>query len=85
MACCERNRAAESLKMMELPEPLALVGMILFSLLGMWAIKDGRREANIKVILLGFVLAGYSYFTPKTWQTWLVGSALTTAVFMCRE
>ncbi len=59
--------------------------MLLFSMLGMWAIKDGRRNPNIKVLLLGFVLVGYSYFTPQTWQVWLIGAGLTVAVFMCRE
>lgn len=70
---------------LQLPEPFALVGMVMFSLLGMWAIKEGRREANIKQLLLGIVLVGYSYFTPEAWQVWLVGSGLTAAVFKCRD
>ena len=69
----------------QLPEPLALMGMVMFSLLGMWAFKEGRREANIKQLLLGIALAGYSYFTPETWQVWLVGAVLTVAVFKVRE
>ncbi len=59
--------------------------MLMFSALGIWAIKDGRRQSNIKVLLLGFVLAGYSYFTPQTWQVWLIGTGLTVAVFLCRD
>lgn len=70
---------------MTLPGPLAIVGMIMFSLLGMWAIKEGKRESNIKELLLGFVLVGYSYFTPEAWQVWLIGVVLTVAVFMNRE
>lgn len=69
----------------QLPEPLALVGMVMFSLLGMWAIKEGRREANIKQLLLGIALVGYSYLTPEAWQVWLVGVVLTFAVFKVRE
>ncbi len=69
----------------ELPEPMALVGMVMFSLLGMWAIKEGRREANIKQLLLGIALVGYSYVTPETWQVWLIGTALSVAVFKVRE
>ena len=69
----------------QLPEPFALVGMVMFSLLGMWAIKEGRREANIKQLLLGIALVGYSYFTPESWQVWLIGSGLTVAVFKVRE
>lgn len=70
---------------MTLPGPLAIVGMIMFSLLGMWAIKEGKRESNIKELLLGFVLVGYSYFTPEAWQVWLIGVLLTVAVFMNRD
>ena len=70
---------------MELPEPLALVGMVLFSLLGFWAIKEGRREANIKQLLLGIVLVGFSYLTSQTWLVWLLGTGLTVAVFKVRD
>jgi hypothetical protein len=70
---------------MELPEPLALMGMVLFSLLGFWAIKEGRREANIKQLLLGILLVGYSYFTPAAWLVWLLGIGLTVAVFKVRD
>lgn len=70
---------------MELPEPLALFGMVLFSLFGMWAVKEGRRESNIKQLLLGIVLVGYSYFTSEAWLVWLLGVELTAAVFKVRE
>jgi hypothetical protein len=70
---------------MELPEPLALMGMVMFSLLGFWAVKEGRREANIKQLLLGIVLVGYSYFTSETWLVWALGIGLTVAVFKVRD
>lgn len=81
--CEEEGRRRDCV--MRLPSPLALIGMILFSTLGMWAIKDGRRNPNIKVLLLGFVLALYSYFTPEAWQVWAIGAGLTVAVFMSRD
>ena len=70
---------------MEFPEPLALFGMVLFSLFGMWAVKEGRRESNIKQLLLGIVLVGYSYFTSEAGLVWLLGVGLTAAVFKVRE
>ena len=70
---------------MEFPEPWALVGMLLFSLLGMWAVKEGRRESNIKELLLGIGLVGYAYFTSEAWVVWLVGAGLTAGVFWVRE
>lgn len=70
---------------MELPEPLALVGMVVFSLLGFWALKEGRRETNIKELLLGFALVGYSYFFTETWMVWAIGVGLTVVVFQVRE
>ncbi len=70
---------------MSLPEPLALFGMILFSLIGIWAIKEGRREANIKQLLLGFGLVVYSYLTGDPWLVWGIGAVLTFLVFKVRE
>ena len=70
---------------MELPEPFALVGMVILSLLGMWALKEGRREANIKQLVLGIVLVVYSYLTADPWIVWGIGVALTIAVFKVRE
>lgn len=69
----------------QLPEPLALVGMLLFSMLGIWAIKDGRREGNIAVMGLGFVLLFYSYFTDQSWLIWGIGTILSLAVFKLRR
>lgn len=70
---------------MELPEPGALAGMVLFSMLGLWAFKEGRREANIKLLLMGIALVGYSYFTPQTWVVWVAGIGLTVVAFKVRE
>ncbi len=81
----EDNLGAATSGGFQLPDPLALVGMVMFSLLGMWAFKEGRRESNIKQLLLGIALVGYSYFTPAVWQVWLIGVGLTWAVFKVRE
>lgn len=70
--------------MLELPTPFALVGMVLFPLIGVWAIKEGRREANIKQLLLGFLLIGYSYFVSPAWLIWGIGLALVAAVYRSR-
>ncbi|MDB6070284.1 MAG: hypothetical protein JWL81_1455 [Verrucomicrobiales bacterium] len=70
---------------MELPEPLALMGMVVFSLLGFWALKEGRREANIKELLLAIALIGYSYVFSETWMVWAIGIGLTVAIFQVRE
>ena len=58
---------------------------MIFSLLGIWAIKEGRREANIKQLLLGIALVGYMYFTSEVWLVWLIGVVLSIAVFKVRE
>ncbi len=71
--------------MIELPEPLALFGMVLFSLIGMWAFKEGRREANIKLLLLGIALLGYGYFFSGAWQVWAIGTGLTVVAIKVRE
>jgi ABC-type methionine transport system permease subunit len=70
---------------MQLPSFSALAGMLIFSGLGAWAIRSGRKESNLVMMLLGFVLVLYSYFTPQTWQIWAIGVALTAGVFWSRN
>jgi hypothetical protein len=81
--CSEERRRAD--RGMELPEPFALVGMVIFSSFGVWALKEGRREANIKQLLLGIVLLVYSYMTSDPWLVWGIGIALMVAVFKVRD
>jgi ABC-type uncharacterized transport system fused permease/ATPase subunit len=77
--------AAEEEWSMELPEPGAFVGILLFSTLGLWAFKEGRREVNIKLLLVGIALMAFGYFTPQTWLVWVVGSGLTVLAFKFRD
>jgi hypothetical protein len=70
---------------MDLPTPAALFGMVVFSCLGLWAFREGKRETNIKELMLGMALMVYSYFTPETWMLWVVGAGLTYGVFACRD
>ena len=54
----------------------SLMAGFLFSVIGWWAFREGKRRTNIPVVVLGIILMMYTFFTPNAWSTWLVGAAL---------
>jgi hypothetical protein len=62
-----------------LPTPAYIVGVILFSLLGMWAYYRGKRLGISVQKWLGLALMFYPYVVPQTWLLYVVGAALTAA------
>ncbi len=67
-----------------MPTPLALFAMILFPLIGFMFFKEGKREGNLHLLLLGLALISYSYFIDQEWLLWAIGATLTTIAFKIR-
>ena len=68
-----------------MPDPDDLIAMLIFSIVGIIAFKQGKRDLNIPKIVLGLVLLMYSYFIPSGFWLWAVGVALTGLLFVFRE
>jgi hypothetical protein len=62
---------------LELPTPAYLIGMVLFSIVGMAAWAHGRKSQRPTVKWLGLGLMLYPYAVPQTWLLYLVGVALS--------
>jgi hypothetical protein len=62
---------------LSLPTPAYLIGMLLFSLVGMVAWWHGKRSERPTVKWLGLALMLYPYVVPQTWLLYVVGAALT--------
>lgn len=74
--------ASDALQMLkssglELPSPAYLIGILVFSLVGMVAWWHGKRTQRPTPKWLGLALMLYPYAVPQTWLLWLVGAALT--------
>ena len=70
---------------LELPSPAYLMGLILFSLVGMWAWFSGRRSGQARRKWLGVALCFYPYLVTQTGWMWAVGLALCAGLVWPRE
>jgi len=57
--------------------PSAIFANLLFSAIGYYFFRHGRRESEIKIVVLGIVLMIYPYFFDSTKALWAIGLILT--------
>ena len=62
-----------------------LMGGILFGSIGFIAFMYGKRSSELKPMITGILLMGYPYFIKNSMAIYLVGIALTVALFVWRE
>jgi hypothetical protein len=67
-----------------LPSPAYVVGVIVFSLVGIVAYYRGKREGHARRRWLGLALMLYPYAVWQTWLLYVVGVGLSLAVWMDR-
>ena len=70
---------------LDLPSPGNLFGMIVFGAIGMAAFVYGKKNAQAKPMIIGVALMAYPYFIPAGWLLYLIGAALTAALFIFRD
>jgi hypothetical protein len=66
-------------------DPLDLVAGLLFGGVGFVAFIYGKKMMNVRAMALGGALMGYPYFTPSGAPQWVVGAALTAALYFSWE
>lgn len=54
---------------------------LIFGAIGFWLIKEGKRRANIPVIVTGVAMFAYTYFTSSPLADWGIGIALCGAAY----
>lgn len=62
-----------------------LIGMIIFSCIGFVAFMYGKKNMEIKPTLIGVLLMVYPYFLKGAVALYLVGIALTAALYFWRD
>ena len=68
-----------------MPDPSDLFAMVLFSIIGLLAFKNGKRECQPVKLVIGMVLMLYPYFVPSGLWLWVAGAGLTACLFVFRE
>jgi len=62
-----------------------LMGGILFGSIGFIAFIYGKRNSEFRPMIIGILLMAYPYFLRQTIALFLVGIALTAALYFFRE
>jgi hypothetical protein len=50
---------------------------LVFSVVGLYYFRAGKRATNIPVVITGIALMLYPYFVTNPWACWAVGVGLT--------
>ena len=67
---------------LELPSPAYLLGAILFGLVGLAALRSGRRSGRRRTLWSGVALMVYPYAVSQTWLLYAVGAALCAGIYI---
>ena len=68
-----------------LPSPAVLFAGLLFGTIGLAAFIYGKKATRWQPMLIGFILMAFPYFIDTTWLLWVIGCALTAALFVFRD
>ena len=63
----------------------ALFGSLVFGGIGTIAFVYGKKRMNVKNMLIGALLVGYTFLVTSTLLTYSIGIALCVALYLTRE
>jgi hypothetical protein len=63
----------------------AMFAATIFGLIGFTAFLRGRKKGQAKTLIIGISLMAYPFLVTNPVVTWLVGIALTAALFIFRD
>ena len=58
---------------------------LIFGSIGFVAFVYGKKQASLKLMILGAALMAYPYFVPQTLAVYAIGTLLTAALFLWRD
>ncbi len=61
-----------------------LLAGLVFGGVGFVAFVYGKKQAQLKTMVLGITLMAYPYFITNGLALWLIGAGLTAALFLVR-
>ena len=62
-----------------------IIGGIVFGIIGWYAFMHGKREKSWRPMVIGIALMVYPYFVPNAIWAFIIGIALTAALFFWKE
>lgn len=62
-----------------------LLASLIFSVLGFWVFKEGKRRNNLHWLVIGIFLMVYTYFVNSIYLDWGVGVVLVYGAYHFRN
>ena len=59
----------------------SILSSLFFSAIGLWVLREGKRKADYRILMIGLALMFYTYFTPNPWLDWGVGLGLCALAY----
>jgi hypothetical protein len=59
-----------------------IIAGLVFSIFGVSIFRHGKREANMRRVLLGITLLAYGYFFTNPWAAWGIGLFLVAINYL---
>lgn len=61
----------------------SLLSGVIFGIIGMFLLRDGRKKGSPKLAVIGILLMAFPYFTPGYWLIdWVVGITLCYTAYV---
>jgi multisubunit Na+/H+ antiporter MnhE subunit len=59
----------------------SLIAGFIFGVIGFWMLREGKKKANITIVVIGILLMAYPYFTKGPFLDWGVGVVLCATAY----
>lgn len=60
----------------------SLFAGFVFSVIGFWMLKEARKKADLRLVILSIFLIAYTYFTANPYLDWGIGCALCAGAYL---
>lgn len=54
----------------------SIFSSIIFGIVGMWLVRQGKRNLNFRILAIGLAMMFYPYFTKSIFADWSIGIGL---------
>jgi hypothetical protein len=63
----------------------SIISQLIFGIIGMWLVREGRRSVNFATLFIGLTLCVYGWFIESTGAQLFVGIGLCIAAYLTRS
>ena len=58
-----------------------IMGGFFFGIIGMYLFREGKKQMNVRILVISMALMVYPWFVSGALWVWIVGAALSAAAY----